>query len=342
MSLESAQHLLDEFNNGNWDEVGVFFNNDFEMFYKFLEKYGIAEQIVPSNVDEDYLNMVMFAWINREPQKALNYVCEKYITDVYPMKDGYYLFLSSRDELAKLFSSSGRNYSAKDVAERVLGDDSMEAFDSTTYDVYSDVIEELDEKNTRYLADYILKEIGNQDLNVDDYSSEFFDDLATEQNREGFFQITSNDVFDLIKDNEAMNELLKGDLDELRGELYNIHWNAYNNAYESEVYNSVWSELETYFTKDFEHQTKELPSGKKRTYEYIKIRDFYGDIYNFLSSNKMPEWRSVIIDYVDNYVDFLYQRMYDGELDFLDFRIPDYPDYSLVRQYINEFFGDYI
>jgi hypothetical protein len=342
MSLKAAKRFIEEFNEGNWHEISEYFKDDFSIFYKFLSQYNLETELDDSSIDEDFLNAIIFAKLEKNPKETLNMICEKYITDVYPMKDGYYLLLSSRDELAKLFSSSGRNYSAKDVAERVLGEDSMEAFDRTTYDVYSDVIEELDEKNTRYLADYILKEIGNQDLNVEDYSSEFFEDLANEQSREGFFQITSNDVFDLIKDNEAMNELLKGDLDELRGELYNIHWNAYNNAYESEVYSSVWSELETYFTKDFEHQTKELPSGKKRTYEYVKIRDFYGDIYNFLSTHKMPEWRSYMIDYVDNYVDFLYQRMYDWELDFLDFRTPDYPDYTLVRQYVNEFFGDYI
>ena len=124
--------------------------------------------------------------------------------------------------------------------------------------------------------------------------------------------------------------------------MSNIHWNAYNNAYESEVYDAVWSELETYFIKDFEHETKELSSGKKRTYEYIKIRDFYNVMYNFLSDNQQPGWRSLFIDYIDNYPDFLYQRMYDGDLNYLSFRIPDYPDYTLVRKYINEYFQDYI
>jgi hypothetical protein len=36
------------------------------------------------------------------------------------------------------------------------------------------------------------------------------------------------------------------------------------------------------------------------------------------------------------------QLMDDGEYDWLDFRIPDYPDYGLVTKDINDIFGDYI
>lgn len=341
MSLSSAQHLLDEFNNGNWDEVGAYFDEDFQSFYNYLEKYGLGKKIDISQIDGNFLNMIVFARLQNNPKETLDFICSSFITDVYPMKEGYYLYLSSRDELAKLFSKSGRNFSARDVAERVLGEDSMEAFDYTTDDVYRDVIEVLNDKNTKYLADYILKEIGNQDLNVENYGSDFFHELAKEQNREDYFQITSNDVFDLINNEEAMNELLEGDLDDLRSNLGSIHWNAYNNAYESEVYNSVWSELETYFIKEFEHQTKETSRGKK-TFEYIKIRDFNGVIYNYLSNNQFPNYSSEMIDYVSDYAGFLFERMYDGELEFLDFRIPDYPDHYLVDEYVNDYFYDYI
>ena len=44
MSLSSAQHLLDEFNNGNWDEVGAYFDEDFQSFYNYLEKYGLGKK----------------------------------------------------------------------------------------------------------------------------------------------------------------------------------------------------------------------------------------------------------------------------------------------------------
>ena len=34
--------------------------------------------------------------------------------------------------------------------------------------------------------------------------------------------------------------------------------------------------------------------------------------------------------------------MDNGDEPWLDFRIPDYPDFRLVDKYINEFFPDYI
>jgi hypothetical protein len=34
--------------------------------------------------------------------------------------------------------------------------------------------------------------------------------------------------------------------------------------------------------------------------------------------------------------------MQEGEEPWLDFRIPDYADWSLTQKYINEMFGDYI
>jgi hypothetical protein len=39
----------------------------------------------------------------------------------------------------------------------------------------------------------------------------------------------------------------EGYLDELRSELYSIHYNAYNSAYESEIFDAVMDELETFF-----------------------------------------------------------------------------------------------
>ena len=343
MSKDAAQHLLDEFNDGNWDEVGAYFNEDFALFMDYLGKYGLDSEIDYDNVDDDYKNLLLLSKLEKNPTETLKFITDQLIMDVYPMNDGYYLYVRDRTNLADLFKTYGRDTSPYDVARAVLGEDSWEPFYDTTYDVYRDVIQDLDKSNVSHLAQYILKNIGNQDLNVEDYQSDFFDELAETQNREGYFRITENDVMGLISDQDAMNELLGAELSDLKYELYSIHNNAYNTAYTDEIYNLVYSELKQYFDpQSWEYQTKETRDGKKVTHEYIKINDFYQDVYDFLSNNKTPQWREQYLGYNESYCGFIGGMMDDGQKEWLSFRIPDYADWTDVKKNINEIFTDYV
>jgi hypothetical protein len=148
---------------------------------------------------------------------------------------------------------------------------------------------------------------------------------------------------ELINDEDAMNVLLKEDLSDLKSELYSIHNNAYNGAYESEIYNRVYNELKEYFDpQSWEYQTKETHSGKKVTHQYIKINNFYQDIYDFLSNNATPQWREQYLGYAESYCGFIEGMMDDGQKEWLSFRIPDYADWTDVKKNINEIFTDYV
>jgi hypothetical protein len=59
MSLEAAQHLLDEFNDGNWDEVGSYFNDEFDLFLDYLSKYELDHKIAFHEVDEEFKNTIL-------------------------------------------------------------------------------------------------------------------------------------------------------------------------------------------------------------------------------------------------------------------------------------------
>jgi hypothetical protein len=344
MANETARGLLDEFNNGGWDDIKAYFGDDLNTFLDYLSKYGLDGEIDYDNIDDEYKNLLLLSNLEKNPTETLKYITDQLIMDVYPMNDGYYLYVKDRTELADLFKKYGRDTSPYDVAKNVLGEeDNWEPFYDTTNDVYNDVIQDLDKSNVNHLAQYILKNIGNQDLNVEDYQADFFDELAETQNREGYFRITENDVMGLISDQDAMNELLDGDLSDLKSELYSIHNNAYNGAYESEIYNLVYNELKEYFDpQSWEYQTKETHSGKKVTYEYIKINDFYQDIYDFLSNNKTPQWREQYLGYNESYCGFIGGMMDDGEKEWLSFSIPDYADWTDVKKNINEIFTDYV
>ena len=335
--------MLDAFNENGWDDISTFFNEDFQFFLNYLKKYGLDTELDYNNIDDDYKNALLLARLKENPEETLKFICDNLITDVYPMKDGYYLWLNNRQELAELFKSYSSDLSPQDVAKGVLGEDFFEPFSDTTYDVYQDVIEYLNESNINHLAHYIVKNIGNQELSLDDYDEDLFYEFSEEQGTEGFFQITSQNVMELIKDESAMKLMLKNDLYDLIHELSSIHYNAYNSAYVDEMYEAVWSELEEYFVPgSWEYQTKERYDGKKITHEYIKIRDFKKDMYDFLVENELPQWSEQYLDYYGDYIRTIENMMDNGEREYLSFRIPDYADWDRVTKNINDMFGDYI
>jgi hypothetical protein len=340
---DAARELLDEFNEGNWNEVGSYFNDDFSLFLDYLEKNGLEGELDYESVDDEWQNIILLRKLEKYPQETLKFICDNIITDVYPMDGGYYLYLRDRTELAVLFDNSGRDTTPRNVAENVLGEDYWEPYWDTTDDVYRDVIDDLNEENRNHLANYIVKNMGDQDLPLKDYKDVLFHQFSEEQGTEGVFKIDSENVMQLIGDEDAMKELFKKDLEELKNELYSVHNNAYNGAYTDEIYDSVWNELSEYFEpKSWKYNEKERYDGKKIQQEYIKINDFYSDIYTFLSENEDKQYRDQSLEYWGSYTGFVSNMMDNGERDWLSFRIPDYPDWTRIKKDINDIFVNYI
>ena len=98
------------------------------------------------------------------------------------------------------------------------------------------VVDELDEANITTLKDIIFKEIGDKELSLEDYDSDFFSELSEEQGTEGYFRLRAQDLEGLVKDEGAFNELCKNDLDELGSNLRSLYWQSEDSAYEDELY----------------------------------------------------------------------------------------------------------
>ena len=368
--------LVNVFNDGNFEsEIKPYFN-DIMTFFKFINKYGLLYELdinnipyndisnevfdylddngVLSNFDYDsipeaFKNNYLIHGLEHNYEDTIKYITSELLTDVQIRPDGFYLYLGNdRDELASFFcGSSRRDVSAEDVAKQVFSEDGLGNdwyFDVDTKP--SDVIDDLDEQNTIHLKDVIFKEIGNVELSLEDYDSDFFESLSQEQGTEGYFKIGPEDLNELIKDSDAINELCKKDLSELGQELQNIYWNAYNSAYENEVYELVYDGLDEYFEGKIDEVPKEITKsdGKKVTkyLNYIKIRDFVGNISLFLENNKGQSYSDSFLEYFGSYSSLMKQLIYDQDYECIDFRTPDYPDWSTTQKYINEMFYDYI
>jgi hypothetical protein len=317
--------------------------DELEPCLPFIDEIGLINNLDYDNVAEDLKNLLLLYQLEKNREETLKYVNDILVTDVYQINGGYYLYVKDREELAELFYNGSRDTTSRDYAKSMLGEDYWEPYWDTTDDVYRDVIEDLNEENVNILAHYIVKNIGNQDMTLDDYDDDLFHQFSKEQGTEGFFQITSKNVMELIKDETAMKELFKKDLEDLKSELYSIHSNAYNTSYTDEISKSMWSELSQYFeVNKWETETKQTASGKQVYYEYLKIDDFYSVIYDFLVENEGKTYNESFLEYHGNLIGVISTLMDDGVYSWLDFRVSDYADWTLTKKYINELFSDYI
>ena len=272
--------------------------------------------------------------------------CIAQLSDVIYKDDGYYLYLRDREDLAELFYGGGRDTSARDVAKAVLGEDDMwDRWGNTTDDIYRDVIEELNPENIELLKKYILDRLTNWKIEVDDETPDLFQNYVKE---DGFFYLTPENVGDVIGDEESFMYLIDNDyLGDLSGELYSIHSNAYNSAYETEVYNDVISELETFFDMK-SAKWESIPSryNSEKLIEYYSIKFNPNEVVNFIkkyvADTNLWGYYQNNINNLGSWLNMMNELMGNGDEPYLDFTIPDYADSSLIDRYINEMFGDYI
>jgi hypothetical protein len=318
-------------------------HDELEVCLPYIDELGLMGNLDYDEVPDELKNTILLYRLEKNPDETLKYISDSLVTDVYQMKGGYYLYVRDREELADIFYNGSRNSSPHDYAKSMLGEDHWEPYWDTTDDVYRDVIEDLNDKNKSILAEYIIKHIGGQDFSLEDYDDELFSNFSEEQGTEDTFQITTNNVMTLIGDRDAMKEMLKGELIDLKSELYSIHNNAYNTAYTDEISDDMWSELSTYFdVNSWETETRQTASGRQIYNEYLKIDSFYQIIYDFLVENEGHSYNESHLDYWGTLIGVITSLMDDDTYSWLSFRVSDYADWTLIKKYVNELFPDYI
>jgi hypothetical protein len=367
----NLKDVLWSFNNGDWKDISPIFNNRITTFLKFLKGKNLLDRIdvnqLPSelvddsvweflrendltkNFDydespEEFKNHILLEGLEHNYEDTITFIIENLITDVAIKNGGFYLKLRDREELSEYFCSHSRRSNAdpKYVARLILGEEGL------GHDWYYDsditafnTIQELNSSNLISLRDLIYKEIGNAELYLEDYDSDFFSSLSEEQGTEGYFRIRPEDMDDLLRDEDAINELLNNDLEWIGDELKSLYWNSENTAYEDEVYDSVYNGLDEFF----EGRIDEVPRkvGEVTKYDqYIKIRNFVGDIIKFLEYNKGGTYSDSFLDYYGSYTELMKSMFYNDEYECIDISVPDYPDWSRTQKNINEMFHDYL
>lgn len=327
--------IVEKFNNGDLDVKQYF--NDYETFFSILKKRGLMGEIDPNNATdgEEWQNEYLI-WLSHNDKDAFYKWVLSLLNDVV-IKDGVvYLDVDDRSELSKLFCDRGRNDISRDTIESILsGESDWEPYYDTTDNVYRDVIEELNDDNLKRLSEYIVENLEGKGIEPE---TDVLSEIAEEQGNPEQAYITFDNVAKVINSEETMDYLFDTDLDDLKSELYSIHSNSYNSAYESEVWRSVMNELGTYFVGYGEFVSRPHKYKKDTTVQnfIIPIANFESDVVGFLEDGK-GYGNTGTLEYWGSYL-----GMMNEWADCLSVHAPDYPDSSEVDKNINEMFRDYI
>jgi hypothetical protein len=260
------------------------------------------------------------------------------LTDLEIDEDGrVFLDLSDLSDLSELFCDrSSRDGLSRVMVEEILNGEFDNWFEYTTDSVYDDVISELNPKNHKILADYIVNSLQNTRISPE---TEVLSEIANEQGHPDYVTVDSSVVGTILDDKETMNHLLSEELQGLDNSLYSIHINAYSSAYESAVINSIWSELQEYV--EGKGQFYSIPHKFKKDtvtqrFTIPVASNFYGIIEDYLR-DKANRGNRGLLEYYGSYLSLLADNF-----DCLTVYGPDYPDYSEIKNNINEIFRDYI
>jgi hypothetical protein len=332
------EDILEKFNNNDLDVPKYF--NDYETFFSILRKRGLMSEVDPKNAagSEHWQNEYLLWLYDNDKENYYKWVLELLGNEVTIENGIPYLEIGDRRDLSNLFCDGGRNdLSQKTISSVLSGDgDIWDRYWDTTNDVYDDVIEVLNPKNLNSLYERIIYELKDEEVSPE---TELLELIADEQGHPEYVIVTNENVVRIVSDEETMNYLLSEDLSDLKSELYNIHSNSYNSAYESEVYDSIMSELKQYFDIDKAQWIyKSHPYKKETKVEYFKVPIFnFDDIINDYLKYNNNYGNSGTIEYQGSLLNLIVE---DKEC--LSARVPDYPDFTEVNRNINEYFPDYI
>ena len=331
----SWDDIVEKFNNNDLDVEKYF--NDYQTFFSILKKRGLMSEVDPKNAtSSQYWQNEYLLWLYENDKEKYYKWIQELLNDVVIENGNAYLEVADRGELSKLFCKNSRNDISRDTIESILsGEHDWERYYDTTDDVYGDVIEELTPENDKRLCEYIVETLkGQQVLGL----SEELEQIASEQGHPDYVEVNMENVKRIVDDKESMIELLDNQLHDLKSELYSIHSSAYNDAYESEIWDEIFDELKIYIIGSGEWITKSHPYKKNTEIQYFKVPlvDFESNINDYLINNK-GYGQSGTLEYHGSYIDIMAE-----DRDCLSIRVPDYPDSRKVDKNINLYFKDYI
>ena len=328
------EDIIDQFHAGEFDPELYF--GDYDTFFNILEKRKLMDRL---DIEDSDIQNRLLLWLHKKnPSKFYEFVVDK-LSDVDMDENGViYLDLDDRSELSNFFCERSRNGLSIYYINSILsGENDLDLYDDTTDSVYRDVIEGLNPKNMKHLREYVVENLKGQKIETETIELQ---DIAKEQGHPEYVTVDNPMTAQtIIDDKESMNYLLNTYLEDLESELKSIHRNAYNQAYETELYRKIFSELQEYINGYGKYYSKPHRFKKDTMTQRFRVpvaSNFDEIILDYLISNKSRGSRG-LLEYWGEYM-----LIVQDEQNCLTVHSPDYADFSEVENNINEIFTDYI
>ena len=325
----NVEEIIDDLNEGNHNFL-KYFDDDYQLLFKFLEKRGALKLLDPNNYE--YQNPLLIYLLKEDKEKFAKWATH-YLGDVLYENGKFYLVIENKAELTLLFCETRNSLPTETIASLLSGEGDNDYWgDYYSESLYTDIIQELSKSNLLRLKEYIIDVLKNVQLSPDTI---LLQDIANEQGHPEYVTVDSDSIDYIVDDKDTMNHLLENELsNSLEPELGSIYNNAYNQAYEDDLYESVWSTLDEYFIRPGEwisRPHKYRKNTEVQSYK-IEIANFEQEILNFLTDDYHN------MDYFGDYIPLLKSLMDEC----LKVYPPDYPSPRKVDKLINELFTDYI
>jgi hypothetical protein len=231
--------------------------------------------------------------------------------------------------LGSLTCDNNRNSMDGKLVEEIIDGEHFWDFDNTTDDVYRDVVEDLDEKNTDVLVKSLYEILKDEEIEVD----EDLDELTDEET----IKLTEEQIRNVVlKDRTTFYYVVDNYASDIKDNLYSIHRYAYETAYSDEVYEDIWSAFDEIFEGKPNYKTIQHPRAQNKEVEQLNLKlvDFKSKIEDFLEQYK--GYNSGTLEYHGYYTSIL------NEIDdCVAVYGPEYSDWTKTKKNINEYFLDW-
>lgn len=312
-----------------------------EQFIKFVLTKGNPEEhyLDPKNqffYDEGLQDLLIWEQYQSTPNK-LEYL-KRFISDFLEsdlvVENDRIIWLIDKDDLLMVFDDRGRDGTAKYAAEMVFNEDYNEHFNDVIDDFYNDCVRTLNDKNEILLANKIVSEL--PPLTSEDIEqTSFLEELWEIEGQSGFLSITSDNISELLGDNETTDYIITNFFPDLKSDMMNAYHNAFNTAYEDELSKEVYSNLEGFFGDSGKMVNVGTNRAGNDIWTYaIDVTNTFDYLFKEFFMNWSNHYNP--IEYYGSFKEMLNQLFDDG-LNKIDFTIPDYPDSDEIESAYNEY-----
>lgn len=316
---EILNDILNQDDGDILDFVRKYFGGEFDLFFQMILDEGVLneDELLKWGFDTFEGPTVMFFW-EKNSDKIIKFIVDNIIVGCTE-KNGKITYDSSDPEdIAVLFERPQRK-----IVESILEGDLWDVFYPGDSLYLNSILENLNKENYSYLQNLVLEELGKLKKSEIEVDGEM-----VSVNKENIDNLSVSELASVIET----------ELSEVDETLHRISIDAEINAWESETITNFRETLEDYMktknplSESYITKTTNNKSVQTMVFE-LDVTNIIGDIIYEITKEDL---RYPTENPLANAAYF--EKMFEMTIGEMEMDVPDYADWTLQRQYTNEFF----